>query len=166
MVAPLHYRAFELSIQYPPKGKGVRGGQRGHSLPHYLLLSPSASGLPPPLHCITLAFRLNKRIKHGFLISCAKRYHFWPSSGVSFFGEREVIFSRWTLLQVKFLLTVVITVRPSILTSHYLEAKESLSPLFNLIAIAVSHISWFNLGIPNILESCNLEMKPNSQTWS
>ena len=57
-------------------------------------------------------------------------------------------------------------VRPSILTSHYLEAKESLSPLFNLIAIAVSHISWFNLGIPNILESCHLEMKPNSQTWS
>ena len=160
MVAPLHYRALELSIQYPPKRKGDRGGQRGHSLPHYLLLSPSASGLPPP------PFRLNKRIKHGFLVSCAKRYHFLPFSGVSFFGERGVVFPRWTLLQVKFLLTVVITVWPSILTSHYLEAKESLSPLFNLIAIAVSNISWFNLGIPNILESCHLEMKPNSQTWS
>ena len=165
MVAPLHYRALELSIQYPPKGKGDRGGQRGHSPPKLFTFVPLCLRTPP-LHCITLAFRLNKRIKHGFLISCAKRYHFWPSSGVSFFGEREVIFSRWTLLQVKFLLTVVITVRPSILTFHYLEAKESLSPLFNLIAIAVSHISWFNLGIPNILESCNLEMKPNSQTWS
>ena len=46
------------------------------------------------------------------------------------------------------------------------QAKESLSPLFNLIAIAVWNISWLNLGILNILESCHLEMKPNSQIWS
>ena len=114
--------------------------------------------MTPPLHCITLAFRLNKRIKHGFLVSCAKRYHFLPFSGVSFFGEREVIFSRWTLLQAKVLLIII---WPSILTSHYIEAKESLSPLFNLIAIAVTSISWLiiNLGIPNILELCHLEMR-------
>ena len=47
LVAPMHYKAFQLSIQYPPWGKGGRWGQRGNSLPPHVILRPSALGLLP-----------------------------------------------------------------------------------------------------------------------